>query len=146
MLAALVDLLGKPIAEASALCIPTAGYGGPYGDPGGPACSRPRHTSRSGGSSRPSQLRTTWSFSPFGSCAARPDLNRHATREPFRQDYAVPGSAEPDDQHAQRHRRHLTRARYGIGSQQAGLKSDHPQSLGPGSAARAWNRRCGRLE
>jgi dipeptidase E len=34
--AALVDLLGKPIAEASALCIPTAAYGGPYGDPGGP--------------------------------------------------------------------------------------------------------------
>jgi len=34
--AALADLLGKPIAEASALCIPTAGYGGPYGDPGGP--------------------------------------------------------------------------------------------------------------
>jgi dipeptidase E len=34
--AALVDLLGKPIAEADALCIPTAGYGGPYGDPGGP--------------------------------------------------------------------------------------------------------------
>ncbi|WOX12783.1 Type 1 glutamine amidotransferase-like domain-containing protein [Streptomyces sp. N50] len=36
ILAALVDLLGKPIAEASALCVPTAGYGGPYGDPGGP--------------------------------------------------------------------------------------------------------------
>ena len=36
ILAALVDLLGKPIAEANALCIPTAGYGGPYGDPGGP--------------------------------------------------------------------------------------------------------------
>jgi dipeptidase E len=36
ILAALVDLLGKPIAEASALCIPTAGYGGPYGDPDGP--------------------------------------------------------------------------------------------------------------
>ncbi|MFJ5310007.1 Type 1 glutamine amidotransferase-like domain-containing protein [Streptomyces sp. NPDC088350] len=36
ILAALVDLLGKPVAEASALCIPTAGYGGPYGDPGGP--------------------------------------------------------------------------------------------------------------
>ncbi|WP_035838860.1 Type 1 glutamine amidotransferase-like domain-containing protein [Kitasatospora azatica] len=36
ILAVLVDLLGKPIAEASALCIPTAGYGGPYGDPGGP--------------------------------------------------------------------------------------------------------------
>src|SRR5579864_5217777 len=36
MLAALVDLLGKPIAEASALCIPTAGYGGPDGDPEGP--------------------------------------------------------------------------------------------------------------
>jgi dipeptidase E len=36
ILAALVDLLGKPIAEASALCIPTAGYGGPGGDPGGP--------------------------------------------------------------------------------------------------------------
>ena len=28
---ALVDLLGKPIAEASALCIPTAGYGQPEG-------------------------------------------------------------------------------------------------------------------
>ena len=26
---ALVDLLGKPIAECSALCIPTAGYGSP---------------------------------------------------------------------------------------------------------------------
>src|SRR5947209_14756955 len=36
ILAALVDLPGKPIAEASALCIPTAGYGGQYGDPGGP--------------------------------------------------------------------------------------------------------------
>ncbi|SEG87592.1 dipeptidase E [Actinacidiphila yanglinensis] len=36
ILAALVDLLGKPVAEAGALCIPTAGYGGPYGDPGGP--------------------------------------------------------------------------------------------------------------
>ncbi|MFJ3715508.1 Type 1 glutamine amidotransferase-like domain-containing protein [Streptomyces sp. NPDC090057] len=33
---ALVGLLGKPIAEAGALCIPTAGYGGPYADPGGP--------------------------------------------------------------------------------------------------------------
>ena len=32
---ALVDLLGKPIAECSALCIPTAGYGSPYGDPAG---------------------------------------------------------------------------------------------------------------
>jgi dipeptidase E len=31
--AALVDLLGKPIAEADALCIPTAGYGGPYANP-----------------------------------------------------------------------------------------------------------------
>jgi len=31
--AALVDLLGKPIAEADALCIPTAGYGGSGGDP-----------------------------------------------------------------------------------------------------------------
>src|SRR3954465_13713331 len=30
---ALVDLLGKPIAEASALCIPTAGYGHPQGQP-----------------------------------------------------------------------------------------------------------------
>jgi dipeptidase E len=36
VLAALVELLGKPIAEADALCIPTAGYGGPYADPGGP--------------------------------------------------------------------------------------------------------------
>src|ERR1700735_3193708 len=36
ILAALVDLLGKPVAEASALCIPTAGYGGPYGEPVGP--------------------------------------------------------------------------------------------------------------
>ncbi|MFE3857997.1 Type 1 glutamine amidotransferase-like domain-containing protein [Streptomyces griseorubiginosus] len=33
---ALVDLLGKPIAEAGALCIPTAGYGAPDADPGGP--------------------------------------------------------------------------------------------------------------
>jgi len=32
---ALVDMLGKPIAEASALCIPTAGYGHPMGSPGG---------------------------------------------------------------------------------------------------------------
>ncbi len=36
ILAALTGLLGKPVAEASALCIPTAGYGGPYGDPEGP--------------------------------------------------------------------------------------------------------------
>ena len=33
--AALVRLLGKPIAEAGALCIPTAGYGHPQGSPGG---------------------------------------------------------------------------------------------------------------
>jgi dipeptidase E len=32
---ALVELLGKPIAEANALCIPTAGYGSPYGSPAG---------------------------------------------------------------------------------------------------------------
>ena len=32
---ALVDLLGKPLAECSALCIPTAGYGHPQGTPGG---------------------------------------------------------------------------------------------------------------
>jgi len=32
---ALVELLGKPIAEANALCIPTAGYGHPMGSPGG---------------------------------------------------------------------------------------------------------------
>jgi dipeptidase E len=32
---ALLDLLGKPIAEASALCIPTAGYGHPQGSPAG---------------------------------------------------------------------------------------------------------------
>ena len=32
---ALVDLLGKPIAESSALCIPTAGYGHPQVSPGG---------------------------------------------------------------------------------------------------------------
>ncbi len=32
---ALVDLLGKPIADARALCIPTAGYGHPQGSPGG---------------------------------------------------------------------------------------------------------------
>jgi dipeptidase E len=30
---ALIDLLGKPIAEASALCIPTAGYGHPHVTP-----------------------------------------------------------------------------------------------------------------
>jgi dipeptidase E len=33
---ALVDLLGTPIADASALCIPTAGYGHPHATPGGP--------------------------------------------------------------------------------------------------------------
>ncbi len=33
---ALVDLLGKPIADSSALCIPTAGYGNPSGSPAGP--------------------------------------------------------------------------------------------------------------
>src|SRR5947207_6672396 len=32
---ALVDLLGKPIAESSALCIPTAAYGHPMATPGG---------------------------------------------------------------------------------------------------------------
>ena len=32
---ALVDLLGKPIAASSALCIPTAGYGHPTGSPDG---------------------------------------------------------------------------------------------------------------
>jgi dipeptidase E len=32
---ALVELLGKPIAEANALCIPTGGYGSPYGSPAG---------------------------------------------------------------------------------------------------------------
>jgi len=32
---ALVGLLGKPISEANALCIPTAGYGHPQGSPGG---------------------------------------------------------------------------------------------------------------
>lgn len=34
ILKALVDLLGKPIAEADALCIPTAGYGHPAVGPG----------------------------------------------------------------------------------------------------------------
>ena len=33
--AALVDLLGKPIADSNALCIPTAGYGHPNGSPDG---------------------------------------------------------------------------------------------------------------
>src|SRR5580700_8288288 len=32
--AALTDLLGKPIAESSALCVPTASYGHPEGGPG----------------------------------------------------------------------------------------------------------------
>ena len=32
---ALVALLGKPIADSNALCIPTAGYGSPYGSPAG---------------------------------------------------------------------------------------------------------------
>jgi dipeptidase E len=32
---ALVELLGKPIADSNALCIPTAGYGHPQGSPGG---------------------------------------------------------------------------------------------------------------
>jgi dipeptidase E len=34
--AALLDLLGRPIAECDALCIPTAGYGNPHGGPVGP--------------------------------------------------------------------------------------------------------------
>ena len=33
--AALLELLGKPISECNALCIPTAGYGHPHGSPGG---------------------------------------------------------------------------------------------------------------
>src|SRR5580658_3267625 len=33
--AALVGLLGKPIAECDALCVPTAGYGHPQGSPAG---------------------------------------------------------------------------------------------------------------
>jgi dipeptidase E len=33
--AAMVELLGKPIADCDALCIPTAGYGHPHGSPGG---------------------------------------------------------------------------------------------------------------
>ena len=32
---ALVGLLGKPVEEADALCIPTAGYGHPMGSPAG---------------------------------------------------------------------------------------------------------------
>ena len=32
---ALVELLGKPIADSSALCIPTGSYGSPYGSPEG---------------------------------------------------------------------------------------------------------------
>jgi dipeptidase E len=32
---AMVGLLGKPISECDALCIPTAGYGHPQGSPGG---------------------------------------------------------------------------------------------------------------
>lgn len=32
---ALVDLLGKPIADCNALCIPTGGYGSLYGSPAG---------------------------------------------------------------------------------------------------------------
>jgi dipeptidase E len=32
---ALVDLLGKPITESNALCVPTAGYGSSYGSPAG---------------------------------------------------------------------------------------------------------------
>lgn len=32
---ALIELLGKPIAESTALCIPTAGYGHPQGTPEG---------------------------------------------------------------------------------------------------------------
>jgi dipeptidase E len=35
ILKALVDLLGKPIADCHALCIPTAGYAHPHGSPAG---------------------------------------------------------------------------------------------------------------
>jgi dipeptidase E len=43
---ALVDLLGKPIADCSAMCIPTAGYGHPYAGPvrhGGSSADWNRH-------------------------------------------------------------------------------------------------------
>jgi len=33
---ALVDLLGKPVAESNALCIPTAAYGSSHSTPAGP--------------------------------------------------------------------------------------------------------------
>src|SRR5262249_44213769 len=33
--AAMEELLGRPVAECSALCIPTAGYGHPHGSPAG---------------------------------------------------------------------------------------------------------------
>jgi dipeptidase E len=36
---ALVDRLGKPVAEANALCIPTAGYGARTGTRAGPGVS-----------------------------------------------------------------------------------------------------------
>jgi dipeptidase E len=32
---AMIGMLGKPVAESNALCIPTAGYGHPQGSPGG---------------------------------------------------------------------------------------------------------------
>ena len=50
---ALVDLLGKPIGESNALCIPTGGYGSIYGSPQGawrfitgrPRCGEPSKSS-----------------------------------------------------------------------------------------------------
>ena len=42
---ALLGLLGKPIAESSALCIPTAGYGHPW-SPAGHGISSPARSPR----------------------------------------------------------------------------------------------------
>ena len=51
---ALVDLLGKQIADSNALCIPTAGYGHPHGAPAPPDAPAPR----------------TWRFALYGDVQA----------------------------------------------------------------------------
>jgi dipeptidase E len=57
---ALVDLLGKPISESSALCIPTAMYGHPWV---GPAPARRRGSSSA--DKNPAARCASWAGSPW---------------------------------------------------------------------------------
>jgi dipeptidase E len=68
--AALIDLLGKPIAEANALCIPTAGYGHPQ--------VTPAHAWRfiSGGEPRAPMCELGWNSLGVLELTALPSIDR----------------------------------------------------------------------